>query len=119
MAHKILIVDDHPAIREGLARLLADVGYEVVTAADVPSARQSLADDRPDLLITDVRLDGYNGLQLIAMAPTPIPAIVVTGYADPSIEADAKRLGAEYYVSPWRRRGFSTSSVGSWLAASP
>ena len=100
MAHKILIVDDHAATREGLARLLADAGYEVLTSGDVPSAQQLLTDSPPDLLITDVRLDGYNGLHLIAMAPTPIPAIVVTGFADRSIEADARRLGAAYLVKP-------------------
>ena len=59
-----------------------------------------LAESQPDLLITDVRLDAYNGLHLVAMAPRPIPAIVVTGFADPSIEADARRLGADYLVKP-------------------
>lgn len=100
MAHKILIVDDHPATREGLARLLTDAGYDIVTSNNVPSALQLLAESPPDLLITDVRLDMYNGLHLIAMAPNPIPAIVLTGFADPSIEADARRLGAEYLVKP-------------------
>jgi DNA-binding response OmpR family regulator len=103
MAHKILIVDDEAATREGLAMLLAYEGYETVTASDVPAATHLLETEKPDLLITDVRLDTYNGLHLIAMARTPIPAIVLTGFADPAIEADARRLGAEYLVKPISR----------------
>lgn len=72
----------------------------MLTAGDVPSALRLLAEHRPDLLMTDVRLGAYNGLQLIAMAPRAIPAIVVTGFSDPVIEADAARLGAEYRVKP-------------------
>jgi len=100
MAHKILIVDDDTATREMVAVLLTSEGYDTVTAADVPAAMHLLARSQPDLLITDIRLDNYNGLHLIAMAPTPIPAIVLTGFADPAIEADARRLGAEYLVKP-------------------
>lgn len=100
MAHKILIVDDDAATREMVARLLTYEGYDTVTAADVPAAMHLLAESQPDLLITDIRLDTYNGLHLIAMAPTPIPAIVLTGFADPAIQADARRLGAEYLVKP-------------------
>jgi len=85
MAHTILIVDDDPATREGLMMLLTEAGYHTLTASTVPSALQVLAESPPDLLITDIRLDAYNGLHLIAMAPKPIPAIVVTGFADPSI----------------------------------
>ena len=100
MAYKILVVDDEVSMRDSVATMLRDVGYTVVTCGDVPSALRALEDSDPDLLITDVRMDGYNGLQLIAMAPKPIRALVVTGFADPSIEADARRLDAEYLVKP-------------------
>ena len=100
MAYTILVVDDDPTTRQALAMLVAEAGYEVLTSGDVPSALHVLEDSRPDLLITDVRLANHNGLQLIAMAPRPIPTIVLTGFADPSIEADARRLGAEYRTKP-------------------
>jgi len=100
MSNKILIVDDDAATRESLAMLLEDAGYGVLTASTVPSALKIMADREPDLLITDIRLDAYNGLQLIAMAPKRIPAIVVTGFADPSLEADARRMGADYLLKP-------------------
>ena len=100
MAQKILIVDDNRATREQLAQQLTGEGYETLTASDVPTTMRILAANTPDLLITDIRLDGYSGLHIIAMAPTPVPAIVLTSFADPVIEADARRFGAEYLVRP-------------------
>src|SRR5512145_883755 len=100
MAHKILIVDGNTATREDLVRLLADAGFETLTAATVPDAMRLLSTAQPHLLITEIRLDTYNGLHLVAMAPKPIPAIVITGYADRAVEADARRLGAEYLAKP-------------------
>jgi DNA-binding response OmpR family regulator len=100
MAQRILIVDHNPSTRGDLSKLLTDAGFEVMEAATVPDAMRALATTPPNLLITEIRLDSYNGLHLIAMAPKPIPAIVITGYADRGVEADARRLGAEYLAKP-------------------
>jgi DNA-binding response OmpR family regulator len=100
MAFRLLVVDDDPRMRRYLSKLLDGAGYDVVMAGDIPSAMHVMANHAADLLITDVRLDGYNGLQLIAMAPQPIPALVVTGFADPTIEAEARQLGADYLLKP-------------------
>jgi len=100
MAQKILIVDDNALTRGALVKLLADAGFETMTATTVPEAMRALATTPPNLLITEIRLDSYNGLHLIAMAPKPIPAIVITGYPDRAVEADARRLGAEYLAKP-------------------
>ena len=100
MSQKILIVDDNTATRGDLVKLLADAGFHTLTATTVPEAMRVLSTAQPDLLITEIRLDTYNGLHLIAMAPRPIPAIVITGYPDRAVEADARRLGAEYLSKP-------------------
>lgn len=100
MPQKILIVDDNTSTRAELVTLMADAGFETLTAATVPEAMRLLATAQPHLLITEIRLDTYNGLHLIAMSPKPIPAIVITGYADRAVEADARRLGAEYLPKP-------------------
>jgi CheY-like chemotaxis protein len=100
MPHRILIVDDDEPTRVGLAMLLEDAGYETITASTVPAAIKLLTDAHPDLLLVDIRLDEYNGLHLVAVRPEPIPAIVLTGFADPAIEADARRLGAEFLLKP-------------------
>ena len=100
MPQKILIVDGNVSTRDELARLLADAGFETLTTATVPEAMRLQSTANPNLLITEIRLDTYNGLHLIAMAPRPIPAIVITGYPDRAVEADARRLGAEYLSKP-------------------
>jgi DNA-binding response OmpR family regulator len=100
MPHRILIVDDDEPTRVGLAMLLEDAGYETITASTVPAAIKLLSEAHPDLLLVDIRLDEYNGLHLVAVRPEPIPAIVLTGFADPAIEADARRLGAEFLLKP-------------------
>ena len=70
----------------------------------------------PDLLITDIRLDAYNGLQLILNSPHQIPTIVITGFADPVLEAEARRGGAAYLVKPVQPRDL-LALVGEKLAA--
>ena len=97
---KVLIVDDDEPTRAGLAMLLMDAGFEVITASTVPVAIKLLADEHPNLLLVDIRLGDYNGLHLVAMRRDPIPAVVLTGFADPAIEADARRLGAEFLLKP-------------------
>ena len=100
MAHRILVVDDESPTRAVLTRLLTHAGHDVTAVPSVPQAEVLLAEDPPDLLITDVRVATYNGLQLIAMAPTRCAAIVITGFVDSTIEADARRLGAECLFKP-------------------
>lgn len=100
MAYTILIVDDDLNQRRALAMFLSNAGYRTVAAADVPSAMHVLKEGHPDLLVTDIRLDLANGLHLIAMAPRPIPAIVITGFLDPALEEEARKLGADYLVKP-------------------
>ncbi len=99
----LFIVDDDASTREGLARMLADAGYRVLTADSFDRAIEVLKAKSPDLLILDVRLGDFNGLQLIVTAPHPIPAIVVTGFVDAVLERDARALGAEYLVKPITR----------------
>ena len=97
----ILIVDDHRVTRLGLAEMLTEAGYGVVTAETFPEARRILREAPPDLLISDVRLGSFNGLQLVISGPKRIPAIVITGHADAVLEAEARRSGADYLVKPF------------------
>jgi CheY-like chemotaxis protein len=97
---KILIVEDDLATRVGLQELLGSAGFDVASAADFPEGRRLLERDAPQLLIVDLRLAGYNGLQLLHINPRPIPTIVITGYPDDVLQADVRRLGAEYLIKP-------------------
>src|SRR3954467_1225208 len=102
MSHRkrVLIVEDHEATRQGLRALLTNAGYDVDAAGDFAAARRALTDRAPDLLITDLRLGEYNGLQLVAAVPVGIPSIVVTGFPDAVLGADALKLGAHYITKP-------------------
>jgi DNA-binding response OmpR family regulator len=100
MARTILVVEDDNAARRGLLALLEDAGYRTLEAATLRQGRELLARENPDLVIVDVRLGGDNGLQLVAMAHRPVPAIVTTGFRDASLEADARQFGADFLVKP-------------------
>ena len=100
MPSKILIVEDDRATRMGLQELLRQAGYEAIIASDFRAGRRALEDERPDLLIADLRLEGFNGLQLLHINPHPIPTIIVTGFPDDVLQAEARRMGADYLVKP-------------------
>lgn len=100
MPSKVLIVDDDKTTREGLAELLEESGYEASAVGTFEEASRVLRTTPPDLLIADVRLGPFNGLQLVISSPKPIPAIIITGFADPVLESDARRRGADYVLKP-------------------
>lgn len=100
MRKKILLVEDDEATRGLLSTLLERTGYDVVATDSVQEGKGLLEKGHPDLLITDIRLGAFNGLQLIAMSPRRIPAIVTTGFADPVLEAEARQAGAEFLLKP-------------------
>jgi DNA-binding response OmpR family regulator len=97
---RILIVEDHEATRRGLQELLTNAGYVVLSASTFAEGRRALAEQAPDLLIADLRLGEYNGLQLVATAPLALPSIIVTGFPDPVLEAQALKLGAHFITKP-------------------
>src|SRR5260221_5726339 len=99
-AFKVLIVEDDLTTRRGLQQLLEAAGYETLTAADLKDGLEALKYWAPDLLILDIRLGEFNGLQILATAARGTPAIVTTGFADPVLEADALKLGADFLVKP-------------------
>ena len=118
MRKKILLVEDDEATRGLLSTLLERTGYDVVATASVQEGKSLLEEGHPDLLITDIRLGAFNGLQLIAMSPRPIPAIVTTGFPDPVLEAEARQFGARFLLKPIEPAGLLTL-VAELLRPSP
>jgi DNA-binding NtrC family response regulator len=99
MAAKVLVVDDDTVACKALAELLQNAGYQALTATEFHEARTMLNNQPPDVAIVDIRLGPYNGLQLVIEAST-VPAIVVSGYPDPTLEAEARKAGAEFMIKP-------------------
>ena len=83
MASTILLVEDDGTTRVGLTELMENAGYTVQAVGTFEEASRTLRSSPPDLLITDVRLGPFNGLQLVISSPTPIPAISIKGFSDP------------------------------------
>jgi DNA-binding NtrC family response regulator len=88
------------ATQNGLSEWLQEAGYEPIAVGSFHEARKILRSSPPDVLITDVRLGEYNGLQLIINNHSRIPAIVISGFNDPVLEAQAKREGAVFLIKP-------------------
>lgn len=100
MPPRILVVDDNEDYLAGMKELLELHGHEPLLARTFEEGQRALREDRPDLLIADVRLGPFNGLQLISTGRVRIPTIVVSGFDDPVLQTDARAFGADYLVKP-------------------
>jgi DNA-binding response OmpR family regulator len=100
---RIVVVDDDPAVLDPLAKLLKTWGYEPLPFTRFEDARAFLAENAADILIVDVRLGQYNGLQLIHLARQNHPEmmlVAVSGFDDPVLRAAAADAGAAYFLKP-------------------
>ncbi len=98
---RLLIVDDHPVVRDGTAALLAaQPGIDVVgTAGSIDEATALIAAVPADVLLLDIRLGTDSGLRLLTETAADAPAIIVlTAYDYPQYAEAALRLGASGFV---------------------
>jgi len=98
----LLVVDDDDAIRETLAELGRDSGFSVAVAASVKDAFIQLERQAPDLVLTDVRLPGGNGMDIFkSVAAASAEVVVMTGHGTVDYAVQALRLGAtDFLVKP-------------------
>lgn len=100
MPARVLIVDDDEACLSGMKQLLETAGHEALVATTFEEGRRILRSATPDLLIADVRLGSFNGLQLVATSASGIPVIVISGFDDVVLQAETRAMGADYFVKP-------------------
>jgi two-component system phosphate regulon response regulator PhoB len=103
MRARILIVDDHPTMREAMRLVLADEGFTVDEAADGARALDLVASDRPDLVLLDLNIPGISGPDLLealkaSRVTSGIPVVVVTAEEEEGRRA-ALQAGAEDYLT--------------------
>src|ERR1700719_1768734 len=82
---KILVVDDEPAVLNALRRLLRRAGFEVETAGTGAEALARLDGFAPDIVLSDFRMPGMNGAELLAQVKQRQPLalrLIISGYAD-------------------------------------
>jgi len=100
-ARKVLVVDDETSILDTLRILLRREGFDVHTAAGGQSGVEMLAEVRPDVVITDVRMPGVGGLEVMAAArevDLALPVILMTAQASLQTAVRAVNEGAFYYI---------------------
>jgi CheY-like chemotaxis protein len=71
----LLIVDDEPTIRESLSQVLTEIGYRVRSAEDGFSALREIANEAPELLLSDLNMPGISGYELLSEVRRRFPAI--------------------------------------------
>ena len=94
---RILLVEDRESLRRMLERALVGEGYEVVAAADGESGIEQVRERAFDLVLTDLRLPGASGLEVLAAsraAHPELPVVVLTAYGTVRSAVEAMRLGA-------------------------
>ena len=102
---RILVVDDEPGMRAGLAEVLRRGGFQVAVTGTAEDGLARLRDDRVDLLVTDLRLPGMSGLDLLRALRDgghDLPAVVITAHGTIEDAVAAMKLGAlDFLAKPF------------------
>ncbi len=99
---RVLVVDDEANAREALAELLEEEGYETATAAEGRRALEMLSTFDPDVILTDLKMPGIDGLELIDRAKPQCPHaafVVMTAFGSIDTAVQAIKRGAENYLT--------------------
>ena len=99
---RLLVVDDDENLRWVTQTQLEDAGYSVVTAADGNEALAAIRSQRPALVITDLKMPGMSGMELLehikAFAPE-LPVLIVTAFGTIQSAVEAVKNGAYDYLT--------------------
>src|SRR5215831_16355914 len=109
----VLVVDDEGAIRYSISKTLQRVGYQVSAAASGEEALEMLEEQVFDVVLTDIRMPGLTGVELLAKIKEKAPdaiVILMTGYASLGTAVESLRLGAhDYLIKPSSSQDIRTS----------
>jgi CheY-like chemotaxis protein len=100
-AFSVLIVDDDPALRETLSRMVASVGYDVDCAGDAHAAIAAVAKHVPDIIITDIYMpagDGFELLNWLRNHGMTIPVIAMSGSGSGSGSGEYDQLSVAEHL---------------------
>lgn len=103
MARKILLADDSVTAQNMGRKILADAGYEVITVNNGSAALKKVAEARPDVIVLDVYMPGYSGLEVCQrLKEVPetarIPILLTVGKLEPFKPEEAKRAKADGFI---------------------
>lgn len=107
MNSKILVIDDDTSLRRVLEYNLQEEGYEVQTASSGEEGLYWFGQSRPDLVITDMKMPGMDGLMLLKSIKERSPdtlVIIITAFGTVDVAVDAMKAGAHDYITkPFKR----------------
>ncbi len=99
---KVLVLDDEPIVCERLKPALEKLGFEVETFTDSQAAIDRLAEEHFDVLVTDLKMRGPDGLDVLRFAREHAPntkVVVITGFATVETAREAMRGGAVDFIA--------------------
>jgi DNA-binding response OmpR family regulator len=98
---RILVVEDDPNVADVVSRYLEREGFLVETVADGPTAVARATSEPPDLMVLDLMLPGFDGLEVFrrVRAAAPVPVIMLTARGDENDRVVGLELGADDYVA--------------------
>lgn len=99
---KILIVDDDAIVIQSCRRVLEAEGMAVHTANTVAAGGEILAVEPFDLMLTDIKMPGEDGFEMIRRAKQlrpDMPVLMMTGYLTPQITEKGRQFGADNYIA--------------------
>ena len=102
MAPRILLVDGDMDLLDTLVRLLGRQGYTCRVASSADDGIRAMEAESPDVVVTDLRMPGMDGLAVARHARQhrpPIPVILMTAYATSEAHEDVRRMGGTTYVT--------------------
>lgn len=107
MTPKILIIDDDTSLRRVLEYNLQEAGYQVVAAASGEEGLRLFGEEAPALVITDMKMPGMDGLQVLKAVKERSPetlVMIITAFGTVDIAVEAMKLGAyDYITKPFNR----------------
>jgi CheY-like chemotaxis protein len=117
LARKILLADDSVTAQNMGRKILADAGYDVITVNNGSAALKKIAELKPDLIVLDVYMPGYSGLEVCQRVKetgdtSRIPILLTVGKLEPFKPEEARRVRADGYIV----KPFEASELLSALA---
>jgi two-component system, OmpR family, alkaline phosphatase synthesis response regulator PhoP len=100
--HSILVVEDDRSLREGLALNLRLQGYDVLTAANGEQGMQMAFDRRPDLIVLDLMMPGWSGLDILdelRKRGEQVPVLILSARNTTRDKVNGLRIGADDYMT--------------------
>lgn len=103
---RLLVVDDEAIVGKRLKQVFGKMGFEIETYTDAPAALSAMAEKPFDIVVTDLKMEGMDGMEVLRRVRAMNPrtqVIIITGYASPDTAELAQQQGVfEFLAKPFR-----------------